>query len=85
MVGENCVCIGHYQSIQPLGDNAVVRQLHGGEGKGGYLEKRLKKTTFTEIWTNFFWTDRPTDRQADIVVHREVTLPKIGTLFRLKK
>ena len=29
------------------------------------------------IFLTLFWTDRQTDRQTDIVVYREVTLPKI--------
>ena len=63
-------------------------QCRGGEGSvfnekededDIYLMFRLRK-----IRTNLFWTDRPTDRRTDIVVHWEVTLPK-NMKFSLKK
>ena len=44
----------------------------GKEGKG--TDRSTDRQTYRQ-------TDRPADRQTDIVVYREVTLPKIDCLF----
>ena len=50
------------------------------EGRGFGFKKEMKEFTdssdISKFGHTFFWTDRPTDRHTDIVVHREVTLPK---------
>ena len=45
-----------------------------------YLSINQKRRHLYEMLT-FLWKDRQTDRQTDIVVYMEVTLPKMCCIF----